>query len=84
MPSPEARVAGPLAPVKPEFRIAGEVIEAAGRWQLAADVGHIRCFGCGQSVLRFVPGTVVTQSEIGAATMAHLMQRHGWTRETHG
>jgi hypothetical protein len=66
-------------PVRPEFRIAGEVIEAASHWRLfGGEAPHLRCNRCLQSVM--TTGSL-TVAELSAAVLAHLMQTHEWTRE---
>jgi hypothetical protein len=71
-------------PVKDEFRIADEVIKAASNWALFHDTEHLRCWKCGQSVMSIRPTVLVTLADESGSLLAHLMQRHGWTRETPG
>lgn len=73
-------------PVKDEFRIADEVIAAARNWKTMYIEGHLRClptWSCGQSIIHIAERQIdVTMIE--SALLAHLMQRHGWTREAVG
>jgi hypothetical protein len=64
-------------PVRKDFEIASQVIEAAHDWRLTGPVSSFRC-GCGQAVLTAGSMTV---GQLSMCLLAHLMQRHGWTRE---
>lgn len=66
-------------PVRPQFAIAADVIEAASRWRLLGDPPHLRCVKCRQSV---ATAHSLTVAELSLTVLAHLMQAHGWTRET--
>jgi hypothetical protein len=66
------------APVKPGLAIAAAVLTEAQHWVLYGDAPHLRCKRCYQSVI--TTGTL-TLGAISTALLAHLMQRHGWTRE---
>ena len=83
MPSLEAKVEGPLALVDPGFAIAGEVITRSHNRALIFDAGdhQVRCYACGQGILRLLHSTVFAMNDLETVLIAHLMQRHGWTRE---
>jgi hypothetical protein len=68
-------------PVPPALAIAAAVLEAAQDWVIFGDHPHLRCRSCSQSVI--TTGTV-TIGALSTALLAHLMQRHGWTREEVG
>lgn len=84
MPSTEARVNGPVVPVDPAAAIAAEVTARARERQVMADLGHVRCYACLQSIFRIQDGTVFSLTDLEGCLLAHLMQAHGWTRETAG
>jgi hypothetical protein len=65
-------------PVNPALAIAAAVLQAAEDWVVYGEGPHLRCRGCGQSVV--TTGTL-TLGVLSTAVLAHLMQRHGWTRE---
>jgi hypothetical protein len=65
-------------PVKPALAIAAAVLEAAQDWVIYGDGPHLRCRSCSQSIV--ATGTL-TLGVLSTAMLAHLMQRHGWTRE---
>lgn len=64
-------------PVKPGLAIAADVLTEAQGWVLHGDPHYLRC-RCGQAVI--TTGTL-TVGALSTALLAHLMQRHGWTRE---
>jgi hypothetical protein len=64
-------------PVSHALAIAASVLEQAQGWVLHGDAHYLRC-RCGQAVI--TTGTV-TVGALSTALLAHLMQRHGWTRE---
>ncbi len=79
-----AQVDGPPVPVHPDLAIAPAVMEAAEDGSfLLMDGGHIRCAMCMQSVM-YAGGYFVSIANLRATLLAHLMQRHGWTREVPG
>lgn len=84
MASIEAKVDGPLALVDPAFAIEGEVITRSHNRQLIFDAGdeQVRCYACGQGVLHLRNHVVFSMADLETVVLAHLMQRHGWTRES--
>lgn len=66
-------------PVNHALAIAAAVLQAAEDWVVYGEGPHLRCRGCDQSVI--TTGTL-TIGALSTAVLAHLMQRHGWTRET--
>jgi hypothetical protein len=88
------QVGGNRVAPKPEFAVAPHVLWAAAndgyllpnRDEESGDWHH-SCVMCGQSVA--VMSTVMgqyryTEEQLTGLTVAHLIQRHGWTRETTG
>jgi len=78
-------------PVKPEWRISPDVIDAAHGQPviltLSDERADLTCERCGQSVmcLRAGHGSYrLTAAAISGQLLAHLMQTHGWTREGTG
>jgi hypothetical protein len=63
--------------VNPALAIAADVLQEAQDWVLHGDPHYLRC-RCGQGVI--TTGTL-TLGALSTALLAHLMQRHGWTRE---
>jgi hypothetical protein len=76
--SPKDMPQQPAVMVHPSFRIADHVIRESGRWILYTEGERVRCFLCKQSV---IAGSFRTD-DLSTALLAHLMQKHGWTRET--
>jgi hypothetical protein len=74
-PGPEPR------PVHPSLAISAAVITQAEEWVLYGDPPRLRCRRCDQSVI--TTGTL-TVGALSTSLLAHLMQRHGWTREDAG
>lgn len=66
-------------PVHPSWEIHAEVLRAAQHWHTRTSE-HIRC-RCDQSIA--APGWW-TVGELATSLLAHLMQAHGWTRESTG
>lgn len=78
-------------PVHPEFAIKAEVSEAAGNSGIILIIkeglAYLACEHCGQSVtsLRVNGGSYwLTSATIAGGVLTHLIQTHGWTRETIG
>jgi hypothetical protein len=79
-----ARVDGPPVPVHPDLAIAPEVITAARQWRVLLNEPMIRCGVCLQCVLHVAGHGTFSQEELDTSLLAHLMQRHEWTREHAG
>lgn len=84
MVSVEAKVDGPLTPIKPEFAIEGIVISRARGQVVWRDADRLRCADCNQSVLWIKDRMHFTMNDLEAVILGHLMQQHGWTREMPG
>lgn len=84
--------AAPRQPLSAQFEISSHVRRAAARWptyERVSDYGHrvdAMC-ACEQSVAvlrRNGQDVHYDDDQIEGLVLAHLMQRHGWTRETIG
>jgi hypothetical protein len=84
MASLEAKVDGPMVAVSPDFAVAGEVITRSHNRALSWDAGdeQVRCYACGQGILWLRHSTMFTMNDLETVLIAHLIQRHGWTRES--
>jgi hypothetical protein len=78
-----------------EFALAPVVVAGAQQWPLRVgmDEGegrqaiHLRCGRCDQSILPLATPSGayrVRITDMSASLLAHLQQRHGWTREAQG